>query len=97
LEDPFLTIKTVTNICELIIEPMKYISWITSASVESGAEVYLMLEIIEVLISSPTISEYTWKLIELRRSLKVAKDGIGRHLYKMLCHSLSIALRRDKR
>jgi spore maturation protein CgeB len=36
-------------------------------------------------------------MIELRRSSKVAEDGIGRYLYKVLCYKCGTALRTDKR
>jgi hypothetical protein len=43
------------------------------------------------------ISEDTWKMVEARRAVKNAKDDVGVQLYRELCRSCTLALRRDKR
>jgi hypothetical protein len=67
---------------------MKDISWITSASVESGAEVYLMLKIREALISNPTIrllvAEMRMKIVRVQQiSDKAAKQSFVDHLKQL--------------
>jgi hypothetical protein len=43
------------------------------------------------------ITEQTWKMIELRKTVKNAVDDIGRNLYRELSKACTTALRRDYR
>ena len=43
------------------------------------------------------ITEDTWKMIELRKTVKNAVDDIGRNLYQSLSKACTVALRRDYR